>query len=67
MKKQEAREIQRKQNNDMILKATQDEIRERYRNFAKCMEVLYKKDPSCSDTKKIAALCRKYLSPNQVI
>jgi hypothetical protein len=67
LQKKEEREIQRKQNNAMIQKASQDEIRERYQNFAKSMEALYKKDPSCSDTKKIATLCRKYLSTNQVI
>jgi hypothetical protein len=45
-----------------IRKAEKQSQEQRYLNFGNEMEKMFQNDPTCSNTKKIAEICRKYFS-----
>jgi hypothetical protein len=59
--RQEAVSLAKKQKEILarIKKKEQEEKEKRYVTVGKEMEKIFKKDPECSDTKSILALCRK--------
>lgn len=61
LKEQQKRiEAARKEINSKIKKAELAEKKLRYEKAGKDLEQLFKSDPTCGDSKKIAAICAKY-------